>query len=119
MIAKLFGEFGNSGEFKTKLLKNEIKISNTFTKNVLIYFSQKFFDFGKVYKIEILLVEPKQVRHDLDSLIHSSVGITYQKQRFNFFYIKNKSIQKNDQSKITFYEEVTLLLILAYKYFLF
>ena len=110
IIAKLFGEFGNSGEFKASLNKNEVKIANTFAKDVLICFNQKFFDFGKVYKIEIELIEPRKAKHDLDSLVRSFVRVSYDKKIYDFFYIKNKSIEKSEKNqnmpKITFYEEV-------------
>lgn len=110
IIAKLFGEFGNSGEFKASLNKNEVNIANTFAKDVLIYFSQKLFDFGKIYKIEIELIEPRKAKHDFDSLVRSFVRVSYNKQIYDFFYIKNKSIEKSERNdnmpKITFYEEV-------------
>ena len=119
ILVKLYGEFGNSGEFKTKLVKSEQKSKKLFAKNILVNFSQKFFDFGKVYKIDLGLIEPKNVKKDLECLTRSFIVLTHGKQQYNLFYIKNKSIKKDkddkgndDESddinavKIVFYEQV-------------
>lgn len=108
LYVKLLGEFGNSGEFKTKLFKSLQKSGKLFAKNTLVNFSQKFFNFGKLYKIDITLPSNKHTKNDLASLQRSFIVITYDKQQYYFFFVKNKSIKKeeNNMIKVKFYEQV-------------